>query len=154
MYILHLLPNYYCPSTGEFVHYVTPSKYQEPAPVIGQFPISYISGRAPRRAALVACPAFFFPLLYSRIPGPWFPWFIHLCHPDSAVSLGLKTRLPAWPVFIQVPQVGERVMEPTTSTDLLTGSDLKPPGPSEAVYREDCTQCFDSIVCLSLLHFP
>ncbi|KAJ5668806.1 hypothetical protein N7462_009876 [Penicillium macrosclerotiorum] len=24
-------------------------------------------------------------------------------------------------------------------------SDLRPPGPSQAVYREDCTQCFDSI---------
>ena len=24
--------------------------------------------------------------------------------------------------------------------------ELRPPGPNQAVYREDCTQCFDSIV--------
>lgn len=29
-------------------------------------------------------------------------------------------------------------------------SDLRPPGPNQSVYREDCTQCFDSIVRLIL----
>lgn len=32
--------------------------------------------------------------------------------------------------------------------------ELRPPGPNQAVYREDCTQCFDSIVstafCINL----
>ncbi|KAF9887565.1 hypothetical protein FE257_009777 [Aspergillus nanangensis] len=31
--------------------------------------------------------------------------------------------------------------------------DLKPPAPSQAVYREDCTQCFDSIVQFPILSF-
>jgi hypothetical protein len=33
----------------------------------------------------------------------------------------------------------------TTTNTVLT--ELRPPGPSQSVYREDCTQCFDSIVC-------
>lgn len=32
-------------------------------------------------------------------------------------------------------------------SDRLIMLDLQPPGTSQAVYREDCTQCFDSIVC-------
>jgi len=27
----------------------------------------------------------------------------------------------------------------------VEAAELRPPGPSQAVYREDCTQCFDSI---------
>lgn len=28
-------------------------------------------------------------------------------------------------------------------------TELRPPGPNQSVYREDCTQCFDSIVSCS-----
>jgi len=27
----------------------------------------------------------------------------------------------------------------------VNATELRPPGPSQSVYREDCTQCFDSI---------
>lgn len=38
-------------------------------------------------------------------------------------------------------------------SDRLIILDLQPPGNSQAVYREDCTQCFDSIVCFLFYFF-
>lgn len=29
---------------------------------------------------------------------------------------------------------------------IIEQTELRPPNPNQAVYREDCTQCFDSIV--------
>ncbi len=32
---------------------------------------------------------------------------------------------------------------------LIMSTELHPPTPAQSVYREDCTQCFDSIVSLT-----
>lgn len=52
-----------------------------------------------------------------------------------------------WPV----PILGRQVGSPSTQrqdTVQLTVQDLSRPTAQDSVYREDCTECFDSIVCI------
>lgn len=75
---------------------------------------------------------------------------LHLWALVSSYDLWISRKFWVWLAFITILQVGYHPDRYPSFLDWHDRfSDLQPPRSDQDVYREDCTQCFDSIVRLS-----
>lgn len=71
------------------------------------------------------------------------PFHVEACLPPCVPA---SWRVHTWKLSVRHGTLIVKRCSLLADSSIIVPADLSPPNPSQSVYREDCTQCFDSIV--------